>query len=52
MTSLEHWVTQAVATVAEPPTSDPNTPAIALTIVASIAYLPCPYGERTIVLWA
>src|SRR6185503_9835187 len=35
------WVTQAVATVAEPPTSDPNTPAIALTTMASIADPPC-----------
>ena len=34
------WVTQAVATVAEPPTSDPNTAAIALTIAGSIAYSP------------
>jgi hypothetical protein len=30
-------VIQAVATLAEPPTSDPPTPAIALTRVASIA---------------
>ena len=34
------WVIQAVATVAEPPTSDPSTAAIALTMAGSIAYSP------------
>ena len=38
------WVTQAVATVAEPPTSDPSTAAIALTMAVSIAYLRSRYG--------
>jgi len=42
------WVIQAVAKLAEPPTSDPKTAAIALTIVASIAVSASPVELRQV----